>query len=626
MSGVISPGAYGYNQGFNPGQAIGWMGGIQNLLTSRYELQQAQLQPVKAALNAALENPNLSYDDLNAAVANGVRLGGNPAGMSAAIQEMATRGYSPRDIAIQLGTAQYAPAFESAEMFRPDLAARAYGQGVHQGLLYGPYSAHPGQFVPLDGSGGGAGGGPMPSGGGGAGAPVAPPSPGTGEGAGGSAPVPSDSDSGTPLGPGRQAAGIPGLPGSPSGPAVGPHGPMGTPAQMRAQMAVNAETGQPLFSGFYGSLSAAESNNRNILSTVDPGSPAERSQGYFQINTPTAMQFAARAGIDPRLVANGVMNLNPAEQQALVSQIPFGRFGGRTQRMLEAQYGPINPNMTIGQLAARFDQGGGGGGGAGAPFQVASAGNTFPVPTGAGGAGANEPATGSPYFTPFGRAEGAAEATRTVFAQGAASQQAFADDVADSPGRVFTAQQALTSLKGAWTGPGTAVPSAIAGFLGTFEPAALKRWLGSDYDPKTIATNRDLAEKYLTQVAMGQAGVLGQGTNEKLATAIAGSPNTHIQNLAAQDVLRVMVGMERMKQMMYSDMQSANGGQGVSPDQFRTWRANWMTSHDPRAFILDQMPVDQKQRLRADLYAPGHERERAVFATTLRQAQAGGYE
>lgn len=112
---------------------------------------------------------------------------------------------------------------------------------------------------------------------------------------------------------------------------------------------------------FYGSLSATESGMRNIFSTTDKdyaGRPGSRSQGYFQIDTPTAEQYAKAAGID--LAGRGAMQLSPQEQMQLVSVIPFKRFGPRTQQLLQQKYGPIDPNSTIGELAVKFDQGGGG--------------------------------------------------------------------------------------------------------------------------------------------------------------------------------------------------------------------------------------------------------------------------
>ena len=107
--------------------------------------------------------------------------------------------------------------------------------------------------------------------------------------------------------------------------------------------------------GFIDALSQIESGNRNIYSTVDhdyPGQPGSRSQGYFQIDTPTWRQYAALvpgASQYPNAMAA------PKEVQAQVAAlIPLQRFGGRTKRMLQERYGALDFKQPVGKLAARF--------------------------------------------------------------------------------------------------------------------------------------------------------------------------------------------------------------------------------------------------------------------------------
>ena len=107
-------------------------------------------------------------------------------------------------------------------------------------------------------------------------------------------------------------------------------------------------------SPFLTALGTIESNNRNIYSGVDkdyPGQPNSRSQGYYQIDTPTWQQFAAKAGIDTSRFPNAMSA--PQDVQAQVaSLIPLSRFGGRTQKMLNQQFGGnLDTHATIGQLA-----------------------------------------------------------------------------------------------------------------------------------------------------------------------------------------------------------------------------------------------------------------------------------
>jgi len=102
---------------------------------------------------------------------------------------------------------------------------------------------------------------------------------------------------------------------------------------------------------FMDALAQIESGNQNIPSGVDPdppGYPGGRSQGYFQINTPTWRMFAVgtRGADYPNAMAA------PRDVQAEVAaRIPLARFGPRTQRMLIQEFGPLSLQETIGQLA-----------------------------------------------------------------------------------------------------------------------------------------------------------------------------------------------------------------------------------------------------------------------------------
>jgi hypothetical protein len=105
-------------------------------------------------------------------------------------------------------------------------------------------------------------------------------------------------------------------------------------------------------------LGWTESNNRNIPSQTDrdyPGMPGSKSQGLYQIDTPTWRQYAQPLGV----TAPNAMAANGEDQTKVVSTIPFNRFGPRTQRIIAQQFG-ISPNdfgMTIGQLAQKYTGG-----------------------------------------------------------------------------------------------------------------------------------------------------------------------------------------------------------------------------------------------------------------------------
>jgi hypothetical protein len=111
---------------------------------------------------------------------------------------------------------------------------------------------------------------------------------------------------------------------------------------------------------FLSALAQIESGDKNIVSGTDKdnqgltlaqgGNPTEISQGHFQIHTGTWKDFAPQAGVDINKYPNAMSA--PREVQAQVaSVIPFKRFGPRTQTMMRQQFGDIDSNRTVGELA-----------------------------------------------------------------------------------------------------------------------------------------------------------------------------------------------------------------------------------------------------------------------------------
>lgn len=199
------------------------------------------------------------------------------------------------------------------------------------------------------------------------------------------------------------------------------------------------------------------------------------------------------------------------------------------------------------------------------------------------------------------------------------------DRASSASTRILTAQQALNALQGAVTGPGTDFVAKVNDIVGSYQQYA-PDWLksifaGTGLDPNQSATNRAEAQKYLTQIALGQADSMGRGTDQQLLTAITGNPSIHIQNAAAQDVLKAQIGLERMNQMLWREAQ----GQGIDEAHFATWKANWMTDHDLRVFVADSMTPDQRKRLHDELYADPTGPATKRFLSSARQAYAGGY-
>jgi hypothetical protein len=151
----------------------------------------------------------------------------------------------------------------------------------------------------------------------------------------------------------------------------------GSGATAPAVAAINAQA-KPAGGGFLNSVANIESNDRNIPSTVDkdyPGQPGSKSQGHWQIDTPTWLQFAAKTGVDTKLYPNAMSA--PREVQAQVaSAIPLGRFGGQTIKKLNAQYGTtLDKTQTLGALDAKY------GGGSGATATADAATTAAPAAT-----------------------------------------------------------------------------------------------------------------------------------------------------------------------------------------------------------------------------------------------------
>ncbi len=168
-------------------------------------------------------------------------------------------------------------------------------------------------------------------------------------------------------------------------------------------------------------------------------------------------------------------------------------------------------------------------------------------------------------------------------------------------------KQALTQLGQAPTGQGTESLNAIKGFITAFDPTGLSKLSGIADDNKAY----DEANKYLTAQAQGLAAAVGPNTNENLSTALTGSPNTHINKLAAEDVQKTLIGLTRMNiaRTMAFDQNPQN-----QASQYPQFGAQWNKSVDPRAFMADVIPPKQLKPLLDD----------PKFAATYRQAVAAG--
>lgn len=310
------------------------------------------------------------------------------------------------------------------------------------------------------------------------------------------------------------------------------------------------------------------------------------------VDTGSGIQQVATDKLSGAPTVTGTFNktLSPTEQMARVPTVgPNGAAGSVPQ-------GSLAPPNLLPPGAAGASAGGAG---------------RYP------GTGTAPAVAGAPGgFLPISLAPGVAQAADVA---GTASGQQMVDDQKANAGsgqRVYQLQSALTGLQGAGpTGPGTETTNQIASFLQSQVPFGLGKYLPG-VDPSKIASY-DEANKYLTQYAAAKAGAMGGGTDAKLATTLSGNASTHISGLAAQDVVKANIGLERMGQAQ----QDAFAASGLPAAQYTTFASKFGSTIDPRVFIADQMEPAKV----ATLVQKMNPKDQAQFKTQYNWAVQKGY-
>jgi hypothetical protein len=204
-----------------------------------------------------------------------------------------------------------------------------------------------------------------------------------------------------------------------------------------------------------------------------------------------------------------------------------------------------------------------------------------------------------------GPAPGVADANQKANAAGGDMLVADQQSNAQSGTRINMLQNASTALANAQTGTGADKLNAVRGVIAT---------LGG---PADKVASYDEANKYLTQYAQTKAASFGHGTDSQLAAALAGNGNTKISNLAAQDVVKVNLGLERMEQARMKAWESA----GLQPSQYGQWKSQWGSQVDPRVFVADQMEPTKIQGMVKGM----NPKEQATFRTQYNWAVQNGF-
>ena len=111
-------------------------------------------------------------------------------------------------------------------------------------------------------------------------------------------------------------------------------------------------------------------------------------------------------------------------------------------------------------------------------------------------------------------------------------------------------------------------------------------------DPKTVqsVSNFEEAKKQLVQLARSNG---NSGTNDQLAAAFEGSPNTKMTGATIGSVVKSIVALRKMEAA-----QTLMFGQtGLPESQYSKWVAKNQNQFDPRAFGFDIMDRDKQDKL-----------------------------
>lgn len=198
--------------------------------------------------------------------------------------------------------------------------------------------------------------------------------------------------------------------------------------------------------------------------------------------------------------------------------------------------------------------------------------------TGGGNAQGVGLAPGTAASAPFGTTE---DSSRSV--------QAFnnlQDRNTTAPIRINQIREALIGIRSAATGPGTDYVNAVKRFAITQAPEISKS-IGINADE---VVSRDKADKYMTQYANNASAAFGPSTDARLASTITGNANSHIANLAADQVLVANMALEKMAQTQAAAFLAT----GKPKAGFLDWSSKWNNAADVRGFMLEDMPAKER--------------------------------
>jgi len=211
-----------------------------------------------------------------------------------------------------------------------------------------------------------------------------------------------------------------------------------------------------------------------------------------------------------------------------------------------------------------------------------------------------------------------------TFKEAGGPMKAAAQDRASTYGAdIYPMQElrrTLHELGPTGVGPGTHELNTVKSFLQSnlgWMPGS-EKLIG---DPEKIASYEE-ATKYATQLAGSRAGMFGHGTDQAMATSLVGSPNTHISQLAGENLTTAIIGLKKMERLQYLE------GSNVPVRGYGDWAGKWGSSVDPRAFMLADMNKKQRDTLQKSLDTPqklqrfNDSMERGIAAGVIELPQA----
>lgn len=264
------------------------------------------------------------------------------------------------------------------------------------------------------------------------------------------------------------------------------------------------------------------------------------------------------------------------------------------------------------------------------PSALLPRGYTGRYAAGGQGASATQPAAtpagmsaGTPYAPPAAPQAAPGGAVQVGLAPGQAAEAeasvshlSQARDVANTyQTRMQPLLSAQAALQDAKTGAGSGALNSVRQIVGSFTPAQLEGvrsfiGLGTDQGDASY----DEAKKYLTAYAANTPGA--NRSDAGGATAASANASVNISPLAAQQVVRAAIGLERMRQAQTMEF-NQSGQPGSAYDRYQSGAA---AKADPRAFMADHQTPDERKTMLDKMTAS----QKANYLVSLRLGMKHG--